>query len=114
MNPDTVCLQVSRGQEKLGFFAFFGGLEGLYEMHTLLLPSCRGADSFVAARRALTEIFKTGVRVESVTPNRRCLWWARHLGFRVIGLVGSWTVDGKSRAMEHVAITKEQFCQSLQ
>lgn len=56
MAIEGIFLKVTRGTELCGVFWFRGAPPSL-EVHTALLPSCRGSDAIMAARKAAEWVF---------------------------------------------------------
>lgn len=91
--------------------------QGVFEIHTLLLPECRGRLGIKAARAAMRfASHMDDVRVlESYCPATlpQTLIYARLCGWRDCGVAErKWVKDGVEHAMTRVEITKrELLCQ---
>ena len=57
LKPQNIFLMVLLGETPAGFFAFCQSEKTTYEMHTNLLPICRGAAAIHAAWQAIAWLF---------------------------------------------------------
>lgn len=91
--------------------------QGLFEIHTLLLPECRGRLALKAGRAAMqfTAHMDDVRTLESYCPATlpQTLFYARLCGWRDCGVCDrKWIKDGVEHAMTRVEITKrELLCQ---
>lgn len=82
-NPDNFAFLTD---EQKGGYIYHKLMPGLYEAHTLSLPSGRGRQMLAARSESLREMFTKTDAIEIVTrvpiPNEAAAAWAKHAGFR--------------------------------
>lgn len=87
---------------------------GLFEIHTMLLPECRGADAIAAGKQALklAASFPDVEKLVSYCPAHlpETLLYARLCGFRRMGIAEkTWVKNGETYPMRIVEITKAEI-----
>lgn len=84
---NRVFVKVTDKEEVLGLWVVQRHLPGVYEIHTCLLPTCRGVKAVIAGRRGVEWLFlqTDAERVFSLCPasNQASLMYAGAVGFRV-------------------------------
>ncbi len=99
-NPANHVLLVSLAGKPAGCFVLDSRGDGLFEVHTMLLPSCRGADALAAGKQAIQSAFQLpGVeKLVSYCPAHlpEVYWYARMCGFRPAGFAAKkWIKHGQ-------------------
>jgi hypothetical protein len=82
---------------------------GVFEVHTMLLSACRGADALAAGRRAITYAFTLPdvKKLISYCPAHlpETYWYARLCGFRKAGIAEKkWIKNGREYPMRLVEL----------
>lgn len=85
--PGSKLYQVDVDGSPEGMFVLRPEPEGVYEVHTILSPACRGRLAIEAARKMLDDVFLSGAsgissQVFNDAPAAR--WFAHKLGFREV------------------------------
>jgi hypothetical protein len=113
-NPKNHILLVLDAGVPVGCFALDGKGDGLFEVHTMLLKSCRGANAIAAGKRAI----EFAMRIEGVeklvsycpTTNPESYWYARICGFHRAGVAAfQWVKHGISYPIRIVELSKKEF-----
>ena len=110
---NNVMLVVVDEGEICGCFLFEQKEPGVYEVHTMLLPQCRGAYAIVAGRMAARWMFDYGAaKLTSFCPmnHREILFFALKCGFHKAGKAAiSWVKAGVSFDLETVELERKDF-----
>ena len=112
-DPKNIMLTVKAGEEIGGCFIFDQKEPGTYEVHTMLLPNCRGAHAIVAGRQAARWMFEHGAdKLVSFCPmnHREILFFALKCGFHKAGKAAlSWIKAGAAFDLETVELERKDF-----
>ncbi|MEI6194642.1 MAG: DUF2824 family protein [Verrucomicrobiota bacterium] len=114
-NAGNHVLAVSVNGSCGGCFLFDQKQPGVYEVHTMLLPNCRGHFAIVAGRLAIKWMFALPgiIKLESFCPmnHREILFFALRCGFkRVETIVGGWIKNGATFDLVRVEKLQESPC----
>lgn len=108
--PENHCFCVTVNSECGGCFLCDQRAEGVYHIHTMLLPNCRGHAAIVAGKEAMKKIFELGAKkLVSFCPMNRpeILFFALRCGFkRVETKIDGWIKDG----MKYNLVKVEVLC----
>lgn len=113
-NPENHTLLVKNEDEVLGCFIADNKGEGKFEVHTMMLPSCRGRDAVIAGKLAVEKIFERDEVKELVSYCPKSIpqtfFFARLVGFKKIcDLTSGWIKNGIDWPITIVHLTKEEF-----
>ena len=116
-DPANAVLKVSVDSQPAGCFVFKRDKPDTYEIHTLLLPNCRGRLALAAGKKALQAVFgRPEIKwiVGFCPPTLpEVFWFGKRLGFRVAGMFAKpWVRDGQSHQMKLMQLNVKDFlCQ---
>jgi hypothetical protein len=104
-------VRVHADEVPAGGFVFCPDGEDL-EVHTLLLPNCRGGGALEAGRKTLALVKEKFVfnRVKSFCPGTipEAYWFARRLGFHLDRIdPEGWEKNGQKHSMKYVSLQRE-------
>lgn len=113
-NPANHAVLVLKAGTPAGCWIMDAKGGGAFEIHTLLLPECRGADAIAAGKLALQfalslpEVVKLVSHCPAHLPET--LWYARRCGFRRAGIAEKrWVKNGESHPMRIVEINRGEI-----
>lgn len=114
-NPANHVLLVRQDGKVCGCFVLDAKGDGVLEVHTMLLPSCRGIDAIHAGKLAMQHAFKLeGVeKLISHCPENlpETLLYASLCGWRKAGVAAfKWLKNGVEFPVKIVEATKEVVC----
>jgi len=114
-NPENLIPLALVDGQLAGCFICYAQPAGVFEVHTFMLPSCRGASAVVAGRAAMKFVFQNPDVKKLVSMCPVCLpeshWFARRCGWRTIGVASkNWLKDGIDHVVMLVEATKEDLC----
>ncbi|MDE2098679.1 MAG: hypothetical protein KGL39_15600 [Patescibacteria group bacterium] len=111
-NPDNHVFLVRDDQRVVGCFIIDRKEDGLFEVHTLLARSCRGAQAIRAGRQAIREAFKLPAvqRLVSYCPGNlpQTYFFAIYCGFHLAGIATwRWLKNGISFPVKIVELNRK-------
>lgn len=110
---DTIFLGVERDGNRVGIFWFIRDRDG-YEVHTGLLPGCRGSLAVEAAHAGMEWIFTNTdakfIQSYAWSDQPQVRWFCHRVGMTETG-TGPWpnTRNGHTVSITHYSITKEEY-----
>ena len=115
--PENHIILVLDGKRPVGCFVMDAKKDGLFEIHTFLLKSCRGADAIQAGKMAMAFAFRLPEtqKLISYCPgnNPESYLFARLCGWHKAGVAAfKWVKDGISYPLRIVEISRKDLCPS--
>lgn len=86
--PGSKLYQVDDDERPVGVFVFRPRSDGVFEMHTIMSPACRGRKAIIAGQKAIASVKEAGAKSlvsYAFSDSPASLWFAHQIGFESVG-----------------------------